>query len=209
MSRQSFISQLTERIVEVNAMESYTSLVSASAFFIKLASIDVNPQELHASLWRAVTATADERLSAFWEMVSADASTTDKTVQTNKGFVPNPHITMAHCKERSQADMRSAFGSLCGSRVQVKVTAVCWSTQVSALEVEIANVTDDEDDGAAVPRSTNAFSHMTLWCQEGVSGFASNALPGLVTKGEACRVELKDDAFMLDGTLSFWPQDKH
>ena len=206
VSQESFVEQLKERVLQVSSMDSYDfSSVSAELVYIKIVSIDIDIESLHS---RLRLLESDEQLAVFWETV-LNRDAVDEAVVSNryqdKKFAQNPHVTMAHCKEESQADIRSAFESICGSTVKVTITALLWSAQVAALEVEI---TDETDQGKAVPRPGNAFSHITLWCQEGVSSFQSNTLPGLVETGEAHRVELKD-AIVLYGAVSFWSADKH
>ncbi len=101
-------------------------------------------------------------------------------------FSRNPHITMAHWKEKTQEQIRLAFEPICDSRVSVTATAFLWNTQVAAIAVTVA---DETEDGKAVLRPDNVFLHVTIWCQDGASPFQSNSLPGLVETGEAHRIE--------------------
>jgi hypothetical protein len=205
-SCQAFVSQLNDRLANVDSMDSYNDTQVIGLPNIKIASIDIDVQSVRAALqWLE----KDERLATFWEMAVDDTSPEKEDSASSKyqseKFSRNPHVTMAHCKEKSQADMRSAFEPICESRVKVTATSFLWSTQVAALEVSIAKETED---GKAVPRPDNAFFHATIWCQDGVSPFQSNSLPGLVETEEARRIELQEPVIFY-GTISLWPLNKH
>jgi hypothetical protein len=204
-SCQVFVSQLNERIANINSMNSYTA-VDTGPPFINIASLDIDPKSVRTLLQ---SLEEDERLSTFWAM-TLDDSTPEKADSVaskyeNKKFSRNPHITMAHWKEKSQEQIRLAFEPISDSRVSVTATAFLWNTQVAAIAVTVA---DETEDGKAVLRPDNVFSHVTIWCQDGASPFQSNSLPGLVETGEAHRIELHDPV-IFDGTISFWPLGKH
>lgn len=205
-SCQVFVSQLNERIANINSMDSYTALEVTDQPFISIASIDINAKSVHNLL---DSLEKDERLSTFWATI-LDDTTSEKTESVgskyqSENFSRNPHITMAHWKEKSQEQIRLAFEPICDSRVSVTATAFLWNTQVAAIAVTVA---DETEDGKAVARSDNAFSHVTIWCQDGASPFQSNSLPALVETGEAYRVELQEPV-TFEGTISFWPLGKH
>jgi hypothetical protein len=204
-SCQVFVSQLNERIADINSMDTYTAIVPGPPF-INIASLDIDPTSVITLLQ---SLEKDERLSTFWAMTLGD-STPEKedsvaSKYENEKFSRNPHITMAHWKEKSQEQIRLAFEPICDSRVSVTATAFLWNTQVAAIAVTLA---DETEDGKAVLRPDNVFSHVTIWCQDGASPFQSNSLPGLVETGEAHRIELHDPV-IFDGTISLWPLGKH
>jgi hypothetical protein len=204
-SCQVFVSQLNEKIANINSMDSYTAIDTGPPF-INIASVDIGPTSVHTLLQ---SLEEDERLSTFWAMTLDDstpkkADSVASKYQSEK-FSRNPHITMAHWKEKSQEQMRLAFEPICDSQVSVKATAFLWNSQVAAIAVTVA---DETEDGKAVLRPDNVFSHVTIWCQDGASPFQSNSLPGLVETGEAHRIELQDSV-IFDGTISFWPLGKH
>jgi hypothetical protein len=201
-----FVSQLHERIANINSMDTYAAIDTGPPF-INIASVDIDPKSVHTLLQ---SLEKDERLSTFWAMTLDDSTPeikADSVVSKyqNQKFSRNPHITMAHWKEKTQEQIRLAFEPICDSRVSVTATAFLWNTQVAAIAVTVA---DETEDGKAVPRPDNVFSHVTIWCQDGASPFQSNSLPGLVETGEAHRIELQDPV-IFDGTVSFWPLGKH
>jgi hypothetical protein len=205
-SCQVFVSQLNERIANICSMDSYTATEVTDPPFINIASVDIDAKSVYTLLQSFEN---DEQLSTFWAMALDDTSaekadSIGSKYQSDK-FSRNPHITMAHWKEKSQEQIRLAFEPICDSRVKVTATAFLWNTQVAAIAVTVA---DETEDGKAVPRPDNAFSHVTIWCQDGASPFQSNSLPGLVETGEAHRIELQDPV-IFDGTISFWPLGKH
>lgn len=120
-------------------------------------------------------------------------------------FVKNPHITMAHCSQLSQDEMKQQYGPILDQYVSVKVTGLLWNARIAALSVEVASETTT---GALAGKPLNPFPHMTLWHTEDVSPVESNELPHLLSIDQASQVILPQPA-LLEGKLSFWGMDQH
>ena len=201
-SRKVFVSKFIQRVAELDSIESWTDAeAGAKPTFIKLASIDVNVNDVHSLL--VSFCDENKELAGLTQQLAGDSSLesllTGETCQ-DKRFICSTHVTLAHFKETSQSELRGLVGAIVGEHVEMRVVAILWDSRVAALEVKIPETTTA---GSVVPPSKNPFAHITLWCQQGASAFESNELPARVSKGEAKRVALASPANLL-GEVSFW-----
>lgn len=200
VSRQSFASSLLQKVAEVDSIASYES-----PSFIKIASIDVDVNVIHQLLRDLQT---DKRFSAFFESSLGDYGATEvlsgdgvSLVAAEKcSFVLTTHVTLAHFRHMSQADLRSTFQPICGSIVKLSATGLLWNDRVAALAVTVAGKTDIGDD---LPPSRNSFPHITVWFQEDASAVDANLLPDLCDKGKARRVDF-ESPIPLEGKVLLW-----
>jgi hypothetical protein len=207
-SQAEFISQIIDRVTTFNARdkngEAVTDGIRPSKepeAFIKIASIDVEMAAVHTLLKQYKDSAAMEFLN-----VALGGKCLPKSFQggkyAGKDFVSTTHLTMAHYERTPQATMRQLYDGVLGARVELKVTALLWSTRVAAFAVDIAERTED---GKNISKSQNPFSHITIWFR-GTSAFEANRLPYLVKSGEAQRVDF-ESPILLTGIISFWGKD--
>jgi hypothetical protein len=116
------------------------------------------------------------------------------------------HVTMVHCSQLSQYQMRSTFESFLGMSFDVSVSGIHFSTEVAALDVTLIQpITATGPTEVEFPQPTNVYPHITVWCSVGVEPYQSNSLPEKLMSGEASRI-LFDKPTVLRGILSFWEE---
>ena len=207
-SQAEFVSQIIDRVTTFNARNKNGEAVANGTrpskepeAFVKIVSIDVEMVAVHTLLKQYKDSVAMEFLN-----VALAGKSLSNSFQggkyAGKDFVSTTHLTMAHIERTSQATMRQLYGGVLGARVEIKVTALLWSTRVAAFAVDIAEQTED---GKDLPKAQNRFSHITIWFR-GTTAFEANRLPDLVKSGEAQRIEF-ENPIPLSGTISFWGKD--
>eukprot|EP00934_Nitzschia_sp_Nitz4_P005368 Nitzschia sp. Nitz4//scaffold13_size275219//244974//248609//NITZ4_000923-RA/size275219-augustus-gene-0.275-mRNA-1//-1//CDS//3329536161//5358//frame0 len=162
---------------------------------IKLVSLDVESKIVHQILQAIPPAS----LQGFHDMVVSQLSSPDNPWDS-PSWVTTTHVTMAFWQTMVQTKMRHLFGKLIGQEVELKVVALWWNSQVSALEVQVPSTTIQ---GSSLPPCENSFPHITVWFAQGASARMSNDLPGQLEKGESYCFRL-DEPVTLTGTVSFW-----
>ena len=170
---------------------------------------------VHALLHQYKDSSSAAMMMEFLTMVAPLAAGTSKSrsdtscsfqggTYAGNDFVSTTHVTMAHFERTSHATMQELYGGLLGARVELKVTALLWSTRVAALAVDIPEQTPN---GKQIPKSQNPFSHMMIWFHgTSTTAFEANRLPDLVTSGEAQRLDF-ENPIPLPGKISFWGKD--
>ncbi|MCO5574341.1 hypothetical protein L7F22_028124 [Adiantum nelumboides] len=96
-------------------------------------------------------------------------------------IVNSAHVTLAHKREHGVAAV-AAFGEARGVVVSVKLKALLFSSKMCALEVQIMQ----NERGIY---SQNEWPHVTVWTAQGTKAKEANALPLMVTRGHASRVD--------------------
>jgi hypothetical protein len=199
-SRESFVISVRQKIEETESIESYDS-----PSFIKLASIDVDVNEVHRLL---LSISAQGKANEFFEqalrdyeiseVLSANGDTLDLAEKCM--FVLTTHVTLAHCRNLSQALLRSSYQSFCYQKVNLAASCFMWSERVAAIGVLVPNSTAT---GLDLPQSLNTFTHITVWFQEGSTAVEANDLPKQWKSGNAKCVEFETE-IPLQGTVSLW-----
>lgn len=202
VSCSSFSSSLKQKVDEVELLSSYET-----PSFVKLASIDVDVHAVHEILLHI--SKSNHSVSSFFgtilddhgvdEVLSSNGSSNNALAEELR-FVMQTHVTLAHFRRTPQSEFLSTFEPLSGSSVQVSATALLWSEDVMALEVRVAEETDD---GTLLPSLRNGFPHITVWFRQGTTAVEANELPRLYENNAAQRVEL-DTPVLLRGTVSLW-----
>jgi Fungal tRNA ligase phosphodiesterase domain len=196
-SRSSFATSLIEKIDEVDSISSYES-----PSFIKLASIDVAVDSIFDIL---KVLGRDKRLSYFFDRIllgkniEQALSNSDYSIADDLGFITKTHVTLAHCRNMSQSDLRCQYTPHLESTVELSTNSLLWSDRVMALAVSVSDVTSD---GNAFPTSHNKFVHITVWCDQDASAMEANSLPALVELNEAHCLDFP--SYSLRGTISLW-----
>lgn len=203
-SRERFLKSFYLRLAELDSMESSSwaeAAASGKSNFIQITSIDVSVNDTHSLL----VSLCEERseLNPLCQQLFGDASPSSVLTGDScedRRFIGSTHVTMAHFKESSQKAMRDTYGAIVGEQVEMAVVAVLWDERVAAIEVVLPESTIP---GSTLTPSTNTFSHVTVWCQQGAQAFQSNELPTKVEQGAAHRVALAKPVTIV-GELSFW-----
>jgi hypothetical protein len=206
VSRNVFVSKITERVAELDSIESWTDAEAGSkSSFIQITSIDVKVDDVHSLVVSLLDEETAGDLSLLKEaMVGSNERSGEALAGSacaDRRFVLETHITMAHFNETSQKDMRNLYGNLVGQGVELRVSAILWDERVAALEVLLPETT--MGDASILPPSKNSFVHVTVWVQEGATAYQSNQLPSRLLTGQARRVELASPVLLL-GEVSFW-----
>ncbi|KAL3700604.1 hypothetical protein R1sor_018626 [Riccia sorocarpa] len=125
-----------------------------------------------------------EEVSKAVELISAESPQVQKylTGKSWKESLGKAHITLAHKHAHGVAAV-SVYGSLRGSPAQVQVTALVFSEKLCALEVQLNGANEEQ-----AVKSLNAWPHVTIWTGQGLKAKDANALPALVSKGQAQRI---------------------
>lgn len=200
MTRQSFLSSLVEKVAEAESIKSYEA-----PSFVKIASIDVEVGAVHEILLRL---REEDRLSSFFDsaLKGSDihdvlsSNGTDHTNAEGLGFVSATHVTLAHCRQMSQSELRSKFTPHLGCEIELLVSGLLWNERVMALAVTVAETTKN---GEALPAAQNSFVHITVWHEKGASPIEANDLPRLLEAMEAQRIEF-ESPIPLVGIVSLW-----
>lgn len=203
-SREFFIDQMIERISSIDEVNVITSpksdIASSGESFIKLVSIDV-PQ---STVYEVIKQQEPCLVQPFLEKVLQDEEAKRLWQQggsfESDQFVKKTHVTMEFWDRSTQEKLRQDYGPLVGSSVQVVAKALYWADNVAALEVDIAETSQD---GKVVPRCGNAFPHITIWVGPDASARMSNDLPELLAQGQAQCIQLPFPV-PVEGTFSFW-----
>lgn len=193
-SVESFVSQIMEKINTLN--EESIQCVGQE---MKLVSIDVEKQKIHEILMDH----SDGDISEFLAIALSDQSTDfnmEDGCYPGRSFVGRPHVTMYHHQEGTQEEMKELFGPIEGCKVELKVKSLLWDESIAAFSVTTADVSLD---GKPIPRSKNAFSHITVWFAEGGSAVMSNELPERVKENKAKCIHFAEPITLL-GTVAFW-----
>ena len=221
-SQQSFILQLSEMV---------SSLADSSSLFvgeplkekrtsemdIKIVSVDLDAEDIHRLINQEATSQADLAdyiqgiggLRVTTRHLSGDEVKEHETEENNdentkiSRCISKTHVTMVHCCQTSQRQMRERFAEFLGKKVNVTVSGIHFSPSVAALDV-----TDIQPDGIDTsknpfPQCANSYPHVTVWCSSRVKPYESNNLPQQLRDGVARRVEFHEPV-ILHGTLSFW-----
>lgn len=210
-SRQKLVSQLIEVMCQSKNLRSYPSLSSQSeatmrSSFVKLAAVDVETESVHKILQSHID---DERFIPFWDIVlkgresSSSPDTVQDAISSGPNFVGKMHVTMAHFLQMEQAVMKATFGPLCGSKVNIRVSALLWNERVAALEVTVLGCSKEEYSSSPVPSPQNRFPHITIWHSSDAQAKESNDLPAQVDSGKAYRICFEDPV-ELTGIISLW-----
>ena len=208
-SSDSFISQLHNQISSID--QEYASLktipiCSVPVSFIKLVSVDVDMLAVHNIL----NSIAKESIIISDFLVKARTAEASIIEQTENGvdyskncerFISKTHLTMAHSSQLSQTEIRSTFGSLEGMQVELMINSFLFSDKNAALAASVSCMSIGENP-LPLPQSSNHFSHITVWCANGVSSAESNNLPLSVKDGSAQNISFSSKS--LNGTISFW-----
>ncbi len=126
----------------------------------------------------------------------------DENDTTQNRFIRLVHCTFAHNSQVTQSDMMASFNHLLGCNVNAKATALLYSDNIAAIEVEIPQVTSGIV-RHSVPRPRNEFQHVTVWCGQDVEAKESNELPEQVA-GNLAKKILFNEPISLCGSFSFW-----
>jgi hypothetical protein len=212
-TRQIFIKSVVDKIKEVDLIPSYDA-----PSFIKIASIDVELKLVWEILYDL--AKQNESLNCFFDQIlqgkgvesfisnlSHDeyteelgkCRTSDGAEELVVGIVERTHVTLVHCSDMSQSEMRSLYTPHLESSVELTTNELLWNNRVMALAVMVSELTND---GNVLPSSKNAFVHITIWCDKDVNAFEANTLPKLHAENKAHSVKFPDRT--LSGTVTFW-----
>jgi hypothetical protein len=160
---------------------------------IKIVSLDMEFSEVHAVIEKIKDTHPSVR--QYFDQRKKHKKNDENDKFTNR-FISSLHVTFAHSSKMGQATMLSSFQHLVGVRLQINATALLYSDQIAAIEVEIP--ADD-----ATPRPMNVFPHITVWCSKNSEAHESNNLPEMVKNNQAERVVL-EQSVQLEGVFSFW-----
>lgn len=199
VTRQSFLSSLIEKIAEVQSIEKYEA-----PSLLKIASIDIDVNAVHKILSLLKVNT---HLSPILEQNLSDLCIEefipcgiDRGTAEGHGFVTKTHVTLAHCRQMRQSELRSIFTPLLGAEVELSATGLLWNERVIALAVTVAEETKS---GKALPLAQSSFVHITVWLAEDASAVEANSLPGLVLTHKAHRIDF-ESPISLRGVVSLW-----
>ncbi|GAX11575.1 hypothetical protein FisN_1Lh066 [Fistulifera solaris] len=194
-TKEKFVTQLKEKVAACDEMKSYDSKPSK---FIKLASLDVNHEDIMSIL---KSFQGKPQLQEVLKNIVGDREIEEVVFHgSDRRIVAKPHVTLAHFSDMAQDELRKNFDHLCGRKVLLSVVALFWSRDNVALEVKVDNTTTC---GIELPTSRNDFTHITVWVHDNSSAVKSNQLPKLVENQEASKFDFPQP-FLLEGSLSLW-----
>ncbi|XP_051206911.1 tRNA ligase 1 [Lolium perenne] len=106
------------------------------------------------------------------------------------------HVTLAHKRAHGVAAVAS-YGVYQNQEVPVSFSAFLYTDKMAALEAKLGAVNGEN------VNSRNEWPHVTLWTAPGVAAKEANALPQLVSSGQAKRV-LIDPPITISGVMDFY-----
>lgn len=211
-SRQVVVDQILARVQELDSMASdlfqdeqqddaVVEKEEPAGRSIRLAAVSVSVNEVHALLLRQCHENNNKSSLQSFQMTVLQKSKPEHILTgshcPDRRFIPNTHVTLAHCKSVPQHVLQETYGPWQGRKVQVQPIALLWSDSVAAIEVTLSS-----SDGN-VPETMNEFVHVTVWCQDGSLAVEANELPGQIEQGSAQRFDLADAA-SIAGTVKLW-----
>ncbi len=218
MSQKSFIVQLSDFVSTLLNSESSVLDIppTVSSKTIQIVSIDIDVNDVHRLVTLESLSNAD--LANFIQKIGGlnksgflpDKCVSGEICQDENKYlsrcIMKTHVTMVHCSQLSQYQMRSTFESFLGMSFDVSVSGIHFSTEVAALDVTLIQpITATGPTEVEFPQPTNVYPHITVWCSVGVEPYQSNSLPEKLMSGEASRI-LFDKPTVLRGILSFWEE---
>ncbi|KAM0856684.1 hypothetical protein ACQ4PT_048956 [Festuca glaucescens] len=106
------------------------------------------------------------------------------------------HVTLAHKRAHGVAAVAS-YGVYQNQEVPVSFSAFLYTDKMAALEAKLGAVNGEN------VNSRNEWPHVTLWTAPGVAAKEANALPQLVSSGQAKGV-LIDPPITISGVMDFY-----
>jgi hypothetical protein len=106
------------------------------------------------------------------------------------------HVTLAHKRAHGVAAVAS-YGVYQNKEVPVSFSAFLYTDKMAALEAQLGTVNGEQ------VSSRNDWPHVTLWTAPGVAAKEANALPQLVSEGQAKRVPM-DPPITISGVMDFY-----
>lgn len=223
ISQHSFIIQLSEFVSTLlNSGSSVGSPLEVSSRTIRIVSIDLDVDDVHRLVILESLSHADladfiqgigglNKSSVSPSAVHCVSSKTNFTTDQDENkdvsrCIIKTHVTMAHCSQLSQYQMRGTFESFLGMTFDVSVSGIHFSSEVAALDVGLIQPTIGNGPFMVeFPQPTNKYPHITVWCSSGIEPYQSNRLPEKLMSGEANRI-IFDKPTVLRGILSFWEE---
>ena len=208
-TRRQFVQSVVDKIYEVDTMStSYETPPSV----IQLVAIDIDRKSVYDILHDLQFQLNDKMSNFFaqilqgysWESLIHDDIEEENTVAKDLGFVTKTHVTLAHNRDTSQANLQSIYTPYIESSVELTTNAIYYNEHIMALGIK-KNIRSEimTSDGTILPiSSTRDFAHISIWCSKGVSAYEANFLPSLVKDNKACCVEFPEQ--LLEGSISFW-----
>lgn len=194
VSRQFFITELSAVIDSLpNAFDLAAIAGKPLTRSINIVSLDVNLSEVNSILEKMKNDFPSVRHYFTQREEHKQNDENDKSINR---FISSVHVTFAHASIMPQATMSSSFQHLIGVKLQIDATALLYSEEIAAIEVEVP--LDN-----ATPRPMNSFPHITIWCSENSEAFESNNLPEMVKRNQATKIDLEQPV-RLEGVFSFW-----
>lgn len=117
----------------------------------------------------------------------------DKDMEHN---LKKAHLTLAHKRSHGVTAVAS-YGHLLHQKVPVELTALLFTDEMAALEVEVGSV----DGEKVIPK--NEWPHVTIWTGEKIAAKEANRLPQLLLEGKAIRIEI-NPPIIISGKLEFY-----
>lgn len=219
-TRRQFVHSIVDKINEVDTM---STSYDAPPVMIHLAAIDIDRKSVYDVLQDLQFQHNDTLSSVFeqilqdhsWESILQDESDDDPTLATKLGFVTKTHITLAHYRDTSQANLQLLYTPYLESSVELTTNAIYYNERIMALSIKNNQRSEImTSDGSTLPPSASSshsgqnhernrdFVHITIWCSTGVSAFEANTLPTLVKENKAHCIEFPEQ--VLQGSISFW-----
>ncbi len=223
ISQHSFITQLSEFVSTLlNSGRSVGSPLDASSKSIRIVSIDIDVDDVHRLVTLESLSHADladfiqgigglNKCGASPSPVPSVSSNTKLATDQDENkdvsrCILKTHVTMAHCSQLSQYQIRGSFEPFLGMTFDVSVSGIHFSSEVAALDVALIQpIADHGPFTVEFPQPTNQYPHITIWCSSGVEPYQSNHLPEKLMSGEANRI-MFDKPAVLRGILSFWEE---
>jgi hypothetical protein len=213
-----------DKIHEVDTM---STSYEAPPSLIQLVAIDIDRKSVYDIIQDVQFHQSTDILSNFleqilqgysWESLVHDEDDEDNTVLNDLGLVTKTHVTLAHYRDMSQANMQSMYTPYIESSVELTTNAIYYNERVMALAIKNNERSEImTNDGTIVPMSSTVsltmsgsqqqqcnrdFAHITIWCNKGVPAYEANTLPALVNENKAFCVEFPEQSLL--GSISFW-----
>lgn len=215
---QSSVDILTKEVNSyIAALENSTSLPptpigkSTKAPSIKLTSVDISPEVVHAIL---LDQKSNPLIAVFFETMlpntALESVLENVSIARENQFVTNTHITIAFAGEMSQEEMNRRFSHMIGKQVQFRVDGLYWDDRVMALGVDPNSFCVERKQTSSLWSREDedcSFPHVTVWfCKEAKAVEARNLLQKFrANDGATHRIKLN---LPLEGVLSFWKHSK-
>jgi len=196
-SRKDFMNEVVDIVRFSNVSNVNLTKAKEEQRTIKIVSVDVSLSTLQNVIKDAARRQPEIDKALRSLGVDVDAPWGKKC---NNGVVETPHVTMAHCSDVSQTEMKTRFAPGLGNTIGISSTSLFWNEDIAALAVEVASISRE---GSEIPPSANNFVHITLWKGETIQASSSNKLPSLVEEGRASKIDFPGP-LSFQGKLTFW-----